>query len=85
MSLCLICYIIYQNMEYVGSDERVGSHEKGSCAHRLTRCSYVHSELQNQLFWGVLQIPQPITYIVCARSHMPTCQILDSVHPVRYI
>ena len=59
--------------------------KKGSCAHRLTRCSYVHSDLQNQLFWGVLHIPQPLPYTVCVRSHMPTCQILDSVHPVKCI
>ena len=39
--------------------------KKGSCAHRLTRCSYVHSDLQNQLFWGAVYPTTHTQYSVC--------------------
>ena len=78
-------YHIYQNMEYVGSDERVGSHEKGqlcSSTHQVFLCAL---RSPKPTFLVALHIPQPIPYIVRARSHMLICQILDSVHPTRYI
>ena len=63
MSLCLICYIIYIKIWNMW-DQTKGwvPMKKSSCAHLLTRCSYVHSDPQNQLFWWhcISHNPYPI-------------------------
>ena len=74
MYSCLICYIIYikmRTMEYVGSEEKVGSHEEGqlrSSTHQVFLCALGSP---NQLFWGycISHNPYPIQCV-----HDPICQ-----------